>query len=292
VTLDLKLTADGLTAAQLPDLSTLLNVPKQLKAYPDQPKLQDDPQGNDLIGTREQSVALIADEPGHVTVPELRLTWWDARAKQAREAILPAQTLTVDPAPGTGGSVQAPAQSQQPTTTPAPASGQPKRSTANTRPVATPAAENPAWKWVSLTFGLLWVGTLAGWLITRKRGGPNNTPSVPSRSTVGESSMTRARPLRAAFLAACRNNDAPEARRALLLWANVQCRGAPIRGLNALARLTDDPALTQELQALDRACYAGASWNGARLAALLAELPLPTPEPPTRKNRELAPLYR
>jgi len=291
VTLDLKLKADGLTAAQLPDLSALLKLPSQLKAYPDQPKLQDDPQGNDLSGSREQSIALIADEPGNFTIPELRLTWWDTRANQTREAILPAQTLTVDPAPGAGGPVQAPAQTQQSTAAaPAPAAN---RNTGSTSSVPTPTSD-PAWKWASLIFGLLWIGTLAAWLSTRKRGGPDG-PAAPASGSTAEATSMRARPLRAAFLAACRNNDAPEARRNLLLWANAQRPGDPIRGLNALAKLTDNPELTRELQSLDRACYAGASWDGTPLAALLAELPLPAPlpiSPPNGRNRELAPLYR
>ena len=42
ITVDLKLQADGLTAAQLPDLSALLKLPSGLKAYPDQPNLKDD----------------------------------------------------------------------------------------------------------------------------------------------------------------------------------------------------------------------------------------------------------
>ncbi len=294
VTLDLKLQADGLTAAQLPDLSTLLSLPSQLKAYPDQPKLKDDPQGSDLIGSREQSIALIADEPGHFTIPELRLSWWDTQTNQAREAILPAQTLTVEPAPGAASSLQAPASNAQ-----APAIAQngqaatspPLGSAAKPRSVTTPPSDRVPWKWMSLGLGLLWLGTLAAWLITRKRGGSPSGQSSDALRSSAEPSEMRARPLRAAFLAACNNNDAPAARRNLLSWANAQRTGAPIRGLNALAKLTGDGNLTRELQALDRACYAGASWNGARLAALLNELPSSQQEPQGRRARELAPLY-
>jgi len=294
VTLDLKLQAEGLTAAQLPDLSTLLSLPPQLKAYPDQPKLKDDPQGSDLIGTREQSIALIADEPGQFTLPELRLSWWDTQTNQAREAILPAQTLTVQPAPGAVSSVQAQAPSAQT------AAGTPNRqatpstrasSPSSPRPLSTAPSDAVPWKWMSLGLGLLWISTLAAWLITRKRNGDRNGPSPSAVGGNAEPSEARARPLRAAFLAACRNNDAPEARRNLLLWANVERRGSPVRGLNALAKQIGGE-LTNELQALDRACYAGASWNGGRLATLLTEFPAPRSEPQGRPSRELAPLYR
>jgi hypothetical protein len=289
VTLELKLQTQGLTAAQLPDLASLLRLPAELKAYPDQPKLKDDPQGDDLISTREQSVALIADEPGQLTIPELRLNWWDTQTNQTREVILPAQTLNVLPAPGTAAPVQTPAQN------PRYATGGTNKQTPNSTLTNTPgpatARESVAWKWVSLGLGLLWVATLLAWLMTRGRGGPNR--SVPTAAGNDESSGMRARPLRAAFFSACRSNDATEARRNLLLWANaIRQSGAPIRGLNALAKLTDNPAVTQELQALDRACYAGASWDGTKLATLLPELPESTAESPGRRSRELAPLYR
>jgi hypothetical protein len=289
VTLDMKLQAQGLTAAQLPDLASLLHLPPQLKTYPDQPKLTDDPQGADIIGTREQSIAVIADEPGQFAIPELRLSWWDTQTNQTREAILPAQTLTVQPAPGTAASVATPAQNAQSlggTTA--------NKQTPNAAPANGPAPlatrEPATWKWVSLVLGLLWVGTLLAWLRTRGRGGPNRPTRTVERSD--PTSGMKARPLRAAFLAACRNNDASEARRNLLLWANAIGPGAPIRGLNALGKLTDDPEVTRELQALDRACYAGASWNGSQLAALLSELSVPTEASPGRRSRELAPLYR
>ncbi len=285
ITLDLKLQADGLTAAQLPDLSTLLSLPAQLKAYPDQPKLQDEPQGDELIGSREQSIALIADEAGQFTIPELHLTWWDTRANQTREAILPARTLSVQPAPGSGTSAAAPAQS------PLPAASNANKQPATSAPaasVASPASEAARWKWISLVLGLLWLGTLAAWLVTRTQ--PGRRP--PTIKSEGDSGNSGARARRSAFLTACRNNDAREARRNLLLWANAEWRGAPIPGLSALAKRLDDANIMNELRALDRACYGEASWSGAALAELLGELPLPRQESRARHGGELAPLYR
>jgi hypothetical protein len=292
ITLDLQLQADGLTAAQLPDLSTLLTLPPELKAYPDQPKLKDDAQGSHLIGSREQSIALIADAPGRFTIPELRLSWWDTQANQAREAILPAQTLTVQPAPGATSSAQAPAQTQQ---SPLSSATRPvvAPTAGKTAPPAIPTSDNTPWKWTTLGLGLLWIATVAAWLITRKRGGSSGEPFAGESASKGDSAALRARPLRAAFLAACQENDAPQARRNLLLWANAERPGAPIRGLNALAKLTGDREIANELEALDRACYAGAPWTGSRLATLLTELPSVHRDPQSRRRaRDLAPLYR
>lgn len=290
ITVDLKLQADDLTAAQLPDLAALLSLPSGLKAYPDQPNLKDTTQGADIIGSRDQSVALIADQPGRFTIPELHLSWWDTRANQAREITLPAQTLAVQPAPGSA-PISAPAQQPTDTTQTAPstqsaaaANGNGKRQPQSANP--PPTDERP-WKWISLAFGLLWLVTLGAWLATRKRRSPPSTPvSAEATHAAGNASQARA-----AFQEACRANDAPAARRNLLLWANARWRGPRIQGLSALAKLLENPETTRLLHALDAACYAQDPWDGAALAKALPELTFPDRTTPSNR-RELAPLYR
>jgi hypothetical protein len=287
ITVDLKLQADGLTAAQLPDVSAMLSLPSGLKAYPDQPNLKDATQAADIVGTRDQSVALIADQSGRFTIPELHLSWWDTRANQAREVTLPAQTLSVQPAPG---SVPITAQSQQPASaaqaapSALPPSGNDKTQPQSTHPSAND--ERP-WKWISLGFGVLWLATLAAWLATRKRRSPPSAPGSPEETHAA----ANASQARSAFQAACRANDAPAARRNLLLWANAKWKGPRIQGLSALAKLLGNPEITRLLHALDGACYAQDPWDGAALAKALPDLIFP--ERTTSANRrELAPLYR
>lgn len=285
VTLDLKLQAEGLTAAQLPDLSTLLRQPSSLKAYPDQPNLKDTTQGSEIVGTRDQSIALIADQAGHFTIPELHVTWWDTHANQAREVTLAAQTLTIQPAPG---SAPVQTQAQQPASSGATSqNSRPPPPHDTTRPQPAGPAESP-WKWVSAGLGLLWLVTLGAWLLTRNR---RSVPTAPEAAREDANAVANASQARSAFLAACRANDAAAARRNLLLWANAKWSGPRIQGLNALAKLLGDPGITPLLQALDRACYAQDSWNGSELANALPDLKLPKRASPPR-TRELAPLYR
>jgi BatD DUF11 like domain len=295
ITLDLRLQAEGLTAAQLPDLSTLLDIPTGLKAYPDAPGLKDTPQGNDVVGSRDQNIALIADEPGQFTIPELRLSWWDTRTNQTREAVVPAQTITMLPAAGAAGAVQAPTQSPQAVSA-TPGSNQsrspPAASTApKSQPSATNASGGNLWKWISLAFAALWLGTLAAWLASRRRKHRGPTDATPKGAGPVTDNETSAGPLRSAFLAACRDNDALAARRSLLLWANAAWAGPRIRGVNALAKLLDDAQIARQLQALDRACYASEPWNGAALASALTTLPLPR-RAKLQDESGLAPLYR
>ena len=287
VTLDLKLTAEGLTAAQLPDLSTLLRQPSSLKAYPDQPNLKDLTQGSEIVGTRDQSIALIADRAGQFTIPELHLNWWDTHANQAREVTLPAQTLTIQPAPG---SAPVQAQAQQPASSGATSGNThtpPPRNDTTRPPPAGPAGF--PWKWVSAGLGLLWLATVGAWVLTRNR--RRSVPEAPEAAGDDSASAANSSQARSAFLAACRANDAAAARRNLLLWANAKWSGPRIQGLNALAKLLGNPGITPLLQALDRACYAQDSWNGSELANALPDLKLPQRASPARA-RQLAPLYR
>jgi hypothetical protein len=303
VTVDLRLQATGLTAAQLPDLSTLLNLPPGLKAYPDEPKFKDVAQGSDIVGNREQNIALIADQAGSFTIPELRLSWWDTQSNQTREIVIPARTLVVQPAAGskspapTGASdgqtatvnnatstaPQSPAASPTPPTGTLPvASG----GRTNTQPGGLGGSYGP-WAWVSLGLGILWIATLVGWLMARRRAAPAATN--PQRA--GHPATTDQSSARAAFHAACNANDAGAARRNLLLWANAVLPPPRILGLGDLAKRMDDPQLATLLRALDRGCYAGDPWNGAALAAALPKLTI-SEQIGSSKPRELAPLYR
>jgi hypothetical protein len=286
VTVDLELRAEGLTAAQLPDMSALLALPAGLKVYPDQPKLKDLPHGEDIVGERAQSIALIPDQPGQFTIPELRVNWWDTEANQIRETILPARTLVVQAMPGS--SVPAPtppAQTAPVAPTPAPPSVAAGRSQDGS--ALAGSRDLLAWRWISLGFGLLWLATLLAWLRTHKRNTRTEVTTLDG-APVPDTDVSNPR---ASFRAACRANDARAARRNLLLWANAAWTGPRILGLNALAKLIDDPAIATLLGALDRACYAGDTWTGEALVNSLPDLPFRN-RTTVRRTRQLAPLYR
>jgi BatD DUF11 like domain len=290
VTVNLRLQATDLTAAQLPDLSALLNLPPGLKAYPDEPKLKDTAQSGGLVGDREQNIALIADQAGSFTIPELRLSWWDTQSNQTREVVIPARTLIVEPAAGSTSPSPIGAPDGQSTTAGSAASSAPQS------PVATPApatnkrgsgAGYGPWAWVSLALGVLWIATLIGWIMSRRR----STPAAPQSPQAGQPPATDKSGARAAFHAACHANDANAARRNLLLWANAVLPAPRILGLGDLAKRIGDPQLATLLRALDRGCYAGDPWDGAALAAALPKLSM-TGQANENKPRELAQLYR
>jgi hypothetical protein len=159
--------------------------------------------------------------------------------------------------------------------------------------------EEVPWRWIAIGLGVLWLATLAAWFGSRCfgwnwLGQKEKSASSPSSATADASAGgADARQARAAFEAACGKNDALAARRALLAWARAKSPHAPPAGLNALAKQVEDSALADLIRGLDRACYAGESWqDGVVLARALRELPAPNSTVArSRGEAPLAPLY-
>ncbi|HEX3842784.1 MAG TPA: BatD family protein [Steroidobacteraceae bacterium] len=292
VTLDLTLHATGLTAAQLPDLESLLSLPPGLKAYPDQPKLDDSTQGGALVGSRDQTLALIASTPGHYTIPPLTVSWWDTQTNQPRVVTLPGRTLAILPAPGSAPAA-APALSARaggalPVTVPGGRAPGPRvvRGRSPLRGSPPPARTPSQWEWISIGLAVVWLATLAGWLGSRR--------SRTGRLTASPRQSAAAIPLdpskeRGAFRAACAANDAHAARAHLLAWATALWGSMPA-GAGAIATRIGDAVVAELLRDLDRACYASGAWQGRPLAAALTELPA-LPGKRSSDRGGLAPLY-
>ena len=78
---------------KLPNID--FNYPKNLRFYPDQDKLTEG-QANGLhYAQRVIRHAIIAQKPGKLTLPEIKLAWWNSKTDKQDFAVLPAQTLTI-----------------------------------------------------------------------------------------------------------------------------------------------------------------------------------------------------
>lgn len=280
----LHLEAGGLMAAQLPDLNALLKLPPGVKAYPDQPRLDNDTHGDTVVGTRDQTIALIADQPGQYAIPALTLRWWDTANRQMHEVSVPGRTLSVSAAPALAGSAgTSPAASLPATAAPPPGEAIPasRGAAAGATPGAAASTTGSAWRWASAIFALLWLSTMAAWYFIGRRGG-----RVPAaKPAQGELEALPLVEARRAFHEACRRDDARAARTNLIRWSGVAELGTPSGGLTPL-RKHADARLSALLIELDRACFGGASWSGAPLLEALPELP----KPPARKRERSAAL--
>jgi hypothetical protein len=280
VTLDLHLKAQGLTAAQLPDLNSLLKLPQGVKAYPDQAKLTNDTQDGNLVGQRDQNIALIADRAGEFTIPALSVHWWDTKANEAREVNLPARTLSF--------AADASSASSSPAFVTAPNAAMPPREETRGPIAATTrkpdSGSGKKWFWVSVNLAALWAMTLIAWYLSRRQ--PRRLPA-PTQ----EKRDTTAADARRWFGDACLRNDARAARSSLLEWIGASNADRRPVSLRAFARDADQPRLTRLLDDLDRACYAGGAWEGVALREALNKLP--TSQPSNHESREeLEPLYK
>ena len=286
VTLDLHMQAEGLTAAQLPDLGSLLQLPSGIKAYPDQAKLNNNTQGDTVIGTRDQSIALIADEPGQFTIPALHVQWWDTQAKQMRDVTVPSRTLTITGVPDTNVSQNAsPAVTVAPPSTP---SATPASSPHNTLATVNDANVK-RWQWISAGLAMLWLITLATWWYSSRI----RTPGVAVKKVTDnkQPEHVSASQARDEFMRACKQNDATRARRNLLAWIAVEWGGAAPAGLRSFATHVGNDELNTLLLELDRAVYLGEHWNGTKLMTVLNKLPSRSSDSKKDNDKELASLY-
>ncbi|WP_022942476.1 BatD family protein [Psychromonas hadalis] len=78
---------------KLPNIK--LNYPKSLRVYPDQDQLEEGQVNGLTYGIRIIRHAIIADKVGTLTLPEIKLNWFNSRTNQQQTATLPAQNLTI-----------------------------------------------------------------------------------------------------------------------------------------------------------------------------------------------------
>jgi hypothetical protein len=258
----------GLLETQLPEISVAQQ--SGLRQYADQPELTHEVTADGLKSRRSVGFAVIAQQPGEVTLAGVRVPWWNVTAQRWEVAELPPRMLTIKPS-----SEVAPTE-----TTAAPA--------ATTTPVVT-TARSSYWPVATAVLALAWLATLALWW--RSRG------ARAARSERGEHAASeRPQPLRRILRdldSACAVGDADAARRSLLAFSETKFGAAGPRSLGALAAVLPD-AVGHEVLALEASIYGATSgpWQGEGLRAVLPELEkLDQPGQPA-KNEPLLPLYR
>lgn len=166
LTRTLTLTAEGLPATTLPDPKP--SYPPALRAYPEPAQRQSSANEEGVLGQLTQTVALVP-VPGHsgeITLPEVRIPWWDVEEDRERIAVLPARTLRLAGAVNNTGS---PPNDAEEETRPQPGTSQ----------AGSKETEKTGWLWPLLSgvFALAWLTTAAAWwLSARRRAGGDPAP--------------------------------------------------------------------------------------------------------------------
>jgi hypothetical protein len=261
ITRSLILVADGLTAAQLPEL-TMQQI-DGIKQYPDQPGLQNGRSNKGITGKREQKVALIPGAEGTYRVPEISLPWWNLETGKLETATIPARELSVAAAVT---AVVQPSVTEQ----------------LVTEAVGQVSPGNNFWLWLSLLLACGWIASGFYWWFKSRRAGLQAAPAVEQLGL---------REARRKLRQACDANDGVSARHALLDWGRALLAPREINNLQQLgSSLGDD--MTLQIERLNQSLYAeaGATWQGHDLWVLCQQLEKTVESERNRDVTQLLPL--
>lgn len=259
VTRSLTLVADGLTAAQLPELE--LPTIDGIKQYPDQPVLENSHDNNGISAQRVQKVALIPGAKGVYRLPEISVDWWNRATGKMETTTIPARELQVAAAASAVTDDKSIAPSQAPV------------------PEVQVVAGNQFWLWMSLFLACGWALSVGYWWFASQR-------ARPSPTAVSEPSSLRK--ARRRLQQACADNDAVAARAALLDWGRALLAPRRVANLHELSGLLGD-ALRLEVEALNQSLYAdgGTAWQGQSLWPLCQQLQKQAQAPDPAASSEL-----
>ncbi|MFP5413819.1 MAG: BatD family protein [Gammaproteobacteria bacterium] len=275
ITRTITLTATGTTSARIPPLE--LSAPQGYRRYPDQPELHDDATAAGLSGRRVESFAVVADQPGPLALPPIRVRWWNTETRAFEETEVPGARFEILPA---AGAPQAAAVAPI-DTAPAPA----------TEAIQTPAATAVASSGATpLLYGLiagnllLLLSTLTFALLWRRRGTTTGTASEPTQQRADFRAVERA----------AATGDGVRLRAAILAWAREHWQDAGIVSLRQIAERAGSEHLRTVFRALDDSCYAPGGRPPPNTEELLAQLRSLAKMPASERKkpgRDLQPLY-
>lgn len=250
ITRTITITADGLASAQLPGISA----PKLQSAnvYPDQSKTEDTPTEDGVIGQRLDAIAIIPTQPGQLTLPAVRYSWFDTVDNEERVAELPTRTINILPSDS-----QLPITPSVPAAAPAnPTNAESEAKCPPAEPVALPVSGDPWTLWHMLTglFALLWLITLALWF--RRRRIPTVTDSITQQTDViDESNAFKI------LTEACQQKNANEVKLALVDWCQCRFQDRSLKTIGQCLDSLGSETLRRHIRQIDIALYSSQKTN-------------------------------
>lgn len=244
ITRTVTIEARGVPAQLLPTLN--FETGQLYQTYPEKPQEQNLMRDHTLVGQVSIKVTYLLNQPGTITIPELKLPWFNTKTGQNVEATLPERTIKVLPdAPqkpkrdhsGVTSTIE-----PQPESSPAASSSQP--SSVNQQKGSL------AW-WFAAGFALAWLTTLLLWWRYRKHAGQVNQ-----------------RHHLKALQQACENNHPAMARDALIRWAACRWPEVQFLNLNDVAKKISASNFKKQIILLSDVLYNPAkktAWQGAEL---------------------------
>ena len=129
ITRRIMMVVQGNIGSVLPDLEARSTTP-DFRVYADKPEtgFNINQDGKTLSGWRQENYTLIPKNPGELTLPAIKVEWWDVNTKKKKVASLPARTITVSGTPAQVAAMQQPpaASTQAPSSSPSASSTRPQ----------------------------------------------------------------------------------------------------------------------------------------------------------------------
>lgn len=264
ITRTLTLKAEGLMASQLP---AMLNEPtdNRLKYYPDQPVLDDEKQGAGITAERTETAAVVVSEGGEITVPAVRIPWWDVTTDTLKYAEIPMRRFIVAASDEVEKNQRARSEAIET-----------NNATATDESGGIPAADSNtrvSYFWVAAS-ALLLISTVVFallWWFTRAQ--LHRLTSTNSQVEARrESARKKEKQAWQQVLAAGESADLSQLRDALLTWGRLYFPAANIKAIKDISRQINIDTLDDQLLKLDAALYNGKSeqWHPAELMQQLS----------------------
>lgn len=267
ITRTIRLTASGLSKAQLPKLE--MQSSPGLKIYPDQAELHSSLRDNRLISQKTQNFALVPSAAGDFTLPAMKVTWFNTITNKIEQSTLPEQTISVA-LPKDGSAItpinnlnDVPVINNQ--ASPSSADCLPNKLTS---PDVLTANTSNSLQWLFLS---LWLLTLVMWFvhvtyIKRGKGIKNKTQSTLMTNNSG---------YYVALLAACKHNNAEETLSLVLPWLKhllaSDKSGLEINSIDQALKIIEEEKFTNAYNELQTYLYgkraenAASAWQGISL---------------------------
>ena len=245
----------GLPAELLPPL--ILEKNTAFNHYVDKPVLENKFRPHELMGSLTVKVTYLLNTPGDITIPELRIPWFNTKTGQEDVAVLPARVIHV----------QARAQEQR-----AKPTSSADMKLGKVEQVVGSKSQSPLAWWLAGGFAFAWILTLILWWHKQNRGSQHN--------------------LLKHVKTACAADDPHQAEAALLRWASAQWPSATLLNLQQLSQWVHDATLKKQLSILSQALYSQDKhmiWRGSELWRSIASYSHGKPGK-KRKNNDLPPI--
>ncbi len=252
----IQLTAEGLSAARLPEIR-IADI-AGINIYPEKPELKSEATDKGIIGQRTETLALIPTQHGTYTLPKVSIKWWDTLNKRYQLAELPQKTLTILPAANSNAAL-----SDLPTINNQPVF--------DTNSVGSQNALNRVrswWQYLALFSTFAWLLTLVYLWSTRYQ-------RAPKRTMVKEDIDPSLRHAYHELKKSCLSNDAASAKLALEKWLSIRFPRLGSGSLSDKVSQLNDGELLEQVNHLNYCLYGqaeDAEWQGSVLLKIVEQL--------------------